>query len=213
MAKLETIRAFVAVRLNPEVTNQVAEFEKQMRAELSGPSVKVTWVPPANIHQTIKFLGPIDPALVDALRKTLVEVASGLEPFSVRAKGFGAFPSPKAPRVLWVGLDDPSGGLAGLFGRVEDALFSLGFPKEKRPFSPHLTLGRVRRGQLDVTAQVEATADTEFGTSKIDEILLYESRLLRTGAEYVVLARAGLGAAAGEGDMERRGPRAGGDDH
>ncbi len=193
MAKLETIRAFIAVRLSAEVTNEVARFEKELRRDLSGESVKVTWVPPANIHQTIKFLGPIDPALVDALAKTLRGMGSAVEPFSVTARGFGAFPSAKAPRVLWVGLEDSEGRLETLFRGVEDALEAMGFPRERRPFSPHLTLGRVRRGALDLTERVESWKDREFGVSRVAEVLLYESRLRRAGAEYVVLARAALG--------------------
>jgi len=106
----------------------------------------------------------------------------------------GAFPDEQRPRVLWVGLHDESGALKGLQADVEKWMEGLGFARESRPFSPHLTLGRVKEGHGSVAEALGQFRDTVFGTSLIRDVTFYESRLQAKGAEYVVLRRAVIGA-------------------
>jgi 2'-5' RNA ligase len=126
----------------------------------------------------------------------------------VRARGAGAFPDPQRPRVLWVGLEDPTAGLAGVQRVVEERMTGLGFAREDRAFSPHLTLGRVKDGHADVTALLAAAQDRQFGTTVVREVVLYESRLRSQGAEYVALRRVPLGGRAAERAAEGTPPRA-----
>ncbi len=196
MAKLETIRAFVAVNLSLETVRAIAEFQRELRTarELSG--TKVTWVPPANMHQTIRFLGNIDKELVEVIAARLEAAAERVAPFAVTARALGCFPSPQAPRVLWVGLVDEESGLTKLYDEVNAELAELGFERERRPFHPHVTLGRVRKGRPDLAALVQENAERTFGTSRVMEVVLYESRLRKGGAEYVALARKRFGGPA-----------------
>ena len=188
-AKLETIRAFVAVNLNLETIEAISDFSKQLKRDELLRGLKVTWVPPVNMHQTIRFLGGIDRELVEVVARKLEAVAERVAPFEVTARGLGCFPSPQSPRVLWVGLLDASSGLLQLYEELSRELEDVGFERERRPFHPHVTLGRVRHGRSDLGPLVQAHADRVFGTSPISELVLYESRLRRTGAEYVALAR------------------------
>lgn len=192
MAKLETIRAFVAINLSLESTRAVAALARELRADLEPLPLKVSWVVPANLHQTVKFLGDIDPEMVEAIRAGLVQAAAKVAPFPVEAQGLGAFPAPTKPRVLWVGLQDPQSGLAQVKRGVEEALEELGFKSDKRKFRTHLTVGRVRKGKQDLDEILAKYAERSCGISTVSELVLYESRLKRTGAEYTVLARAPL---------------------
>jgi 2'-5' RNA ligase len=198
MPKLDTLRAFVAINISMASAKAVAEAQRDLRSRLETLPLKISWVPPANIHQTMKFLGDIDKELVEGVLAQLDKAAGRVAPFSVEARGLGAFPNPAKPRVLWIGLDDPQGGLAKLNQAIEESLEEIGIARDKRRFHPHLTLGRIRKGRQDLTEVVDASSEVTFGDSTIAEVVLYESRLRRTGAEYVVLGRAPLTGWAGE---------------
>ena len=195
------IRAFLAVNLSVPVTRAIAELQGALRQGIPR-ELRVAWVPPANLHLTIKFLGPTEPEAAAAIADTLATALEKTPPCEVRARGAGAFPDPRRPRVLWVGLEDPSGGLAGVHRVVEDRMADLGFAREERPFSPHLTLGRVKDGHADVTALLATTAERQLGTSIVREIVLYESRLRAQGAEYVALRRVPFGGRSPERPAE-----------
>ena len=113
---------------------------------------------PTGIHLTLKFLGNIDPHLVDNLLEAMRRSAQGSSPFRLQLSGLGLFPNAKEPWVLWVGVDGDLDPLRGLQERVEEAVVKLGFPRESRPFSPHLTLGRVHdRAHPDVRERVRTS--------------------------------------------------------
>ncbi|GIT42074.1 MAG: hypothetical protein Ct9H300mP11_00100 [Chloroflexota bacterium] len=105
----------------------------------------VRWVRPEGIHLTLKFMGEIPIATVEKVLKSLPEAVLGSSPFPLAIKGFGVFPNPRRPRVLWAGLDGDLETLSKLQLVVETRLACLDCPKKQRTFSPHLTLGRVRR--------------------------------------------------------------------
>jgi 2'-5' RNA ligase len=192
-----TIRAFVAVNLSVPTLRAVAELQTALRAPLA-KELRVAWVPPANLHLTLKFLGDIQQESAAAIGAALERGLGERAPFEVRAGGVGAFPDEARPRVLWVGLTDEGGALARLAADVETWLEALGFPREARPFRPHLTIGRVKDGHTSVAAAFAPHRETSFGTSSIREVVLYESRLRARGAEYVALRRVPIGAPAPE---------------
>jgi RNA 2',3'-cyclic 3'-phosphodiesterase len=180
-----TIRAFVALRLSPETDRALIALIDELRA----PGDGINWARPSNLHLTLRFLGAaVKSALIPPLIERLQAVAGATAPFVVAARGIGAFPDFFRPRVIWAGLE--SEALIALAARVEEAAVRSGFEPEQRPFAPHLTLGRVRnpRRFRRVRPKLEAAAERDFGSSQVETMTLYESRLLPTGSEYRELA-------------------------
>ncbi|HEY6420641.1 MAG TPA: RNA 2',3'-cyclic phosphodiesterase, partial [Candidatus Binataceae bacterium] len=134
----ERFRAFVAVRMSEEVEAAIAALID----ELSSPSDGIKWTARANLHVTLKFLGPaVERARLAALAASLNALAAETAPFQLIARGAGAFPNLGRPRALWAGLQ--SAELAALAARVDDVAASAGFARETRRWSAHLTIGRI----------------------------------------------------------------------
>jgi len=182
------VRAFVAIRLNEQVEESVAETLD----ELKHPGDGVRWVPRANLHVTLKFLGPaVDSHRLERLTSGLHQLATRTAPFGVAARGLGAFPNLEHPRAIWVGLHSVEpGALAALAARLETVGAEYGFEREKRRWSGHLTIGRVGERQLAAKTldALLAARDREFGVSRIESITLYRSHLGPDAASYEALA-------------------------
>jgi len=182
------VRAFVAVRMNEQVEESVAETN----GDLKHPRDGVRWVPRANLHITLKFLGPaVDSHRLERLTAGLHQLATKTAPFEVAAAGVGAFPDLERPRTIWVGLHSVEpGALAALAARLETVAADYGFEREKRRWSGHLTIGRV--GDQPVAGKTRqalyAARDREFGVSRIESITLYRSHLGPDGSSYEALA-------------------------
>lgn len=158
----------------------------------------VAWVTPGNLHITLKFLGGVDPAMIGPVTAGLAKVAARAMPFPLTIQGLGAFPSLTRPRVIWAGTDAGAETLIALATSVQHALAGLGFPPEARPFSPHVTLGRVRAPQRD-QALADALAEAErraLGVVEVAYMSLMRSDLSSRGARYTELAAYPLGARA-----------------
>ncbi len=186
MSTLETIRTFIAIPLPHELTDQLGQVQKQLRR--SAPDC-VRWVAPSKIHLTIYFLGDVLTDRIDPIREALTVVARNLQPFDFEVSGLGAFPNPHRARVLWVGIKDPTSWLGLLQDAVAEAMAHLGFQRETRKFSPHLTLGRVKRGTSagelrELGAIIETTQVGILGTVTVEELILFQSTLKPGGAEY-----------------------------
>ncbi len=182
------VRAFVAVRMSEQVEESVAATI----AELKHPRDGIRWVPRANLHITLKFLGPaVDSHRLERLSAGLHQLAARTAPFEVAAVGVGAFPDLERPRTIWVGLHSvESGALAALAARLETVAADYGFEREKRRWSGHLTIGRVGDQPIaGATRQaLYAARDREFGVSRIESITLYRSHLGPDGSTYEALA-------------------------
>lgn len=175
------IRAFIAVALEPLVIAKITDVIDELKPRFSG----VRWVPPGNLHLTLKFLGDIDEGLVVPISAALNEHLRLFPRCTINAKGLGVFPGPKRPRILWVGL--VGGELASLALAVESALAPLGFAPETRIFTPHLTIGRWRqmdRAPRSLVQQLDHWRTYDFGVSKIDRVKLMQSVLKPQGANY-----------------------------
>jgi 2'-5' RNA ligase len=185
----DTLRCFVAVLLPEPVRARVDAAAAALRQRASG----VSWVRVDNFHLTLRFLGAIDEAAAERARAALGDAAAATAPFAVTLGGFGGFPSARAARVLWVGLEAGSAPLATLHARVEQALAARGVPPEGRAFHAHVTLGRARdprglRGLDDALA----AATGPLGETRVDALHLMRSDLHPAGARYGVLARVPL---------------------
>jgi 2'-5' RNA ligase len=183
---LEAIRAFVAVPVSDEIEQLVSEVERDLKTV----AANVKWVRPENIHITLKFLGNTTQDTIDGLCGALPEALRGRHRFDVLIAGAGTFPpGGKAPRVVWIGLQDGTDGLIEVAGMVEAVTSSLGFEKEERPFRPHLTIGRVRRGSGRLKELADRVAGIRFNPLKlgVDRVNLVRSRLGPQGPTYTVL--------------------------
>jgi 2'-5' RNA ligase len=148
----------------------------------------VRWIPAENIHLTLKFLGDVK-FIFPEIENELALICMRRDVFSINIRGAGAFPSFKYPNVLWIGIDESS-ELKGLYEDIEESMSELGFEKEDRRFSPHLTIGRVkdRKGIEPVIKKLYTFKDTFFGSIEVNEVLLMRSILKPTGAEYSKIA-------------------------
>jgi 2'-5' RNA ligase len=189
---MKHVRIFTAINLSVASVRKIAELQQELQRSRS-PGLKLRWVPPANIHVTLKFYGNLAVEQVEAVRRAAREAAAEVRPFAVSAQGLGVFPNPSRPRVLWVGLGDGAAALQTLAERLEATSARLGFAEDPRPFRPHLTIARVKQGNAGVAQWLEEHAETDCLISTVEELVVYESRTLRTGAEYVAHARIPLG--------------------
>ncbi|MEW6243373.1 MAG: RNA 2',3'-cyclic phosphodiesterase [Bacillota bacterium] len=134
------MRLFVACALSEEAREKVGE----VIVSLSRSGADFRWVPPENLHLTLKFLGDVKAADVAAVTDAVRNAVHGKRPFRVTLGNVSVFPSPANPRVIWVGVTEGTEALRSLAGAVDSALSQLGFPREARPFTGHITIGRRR---------------------------------------------------------------------
>lgn len=194
---MDTVRTFVAIELTPQLLRRLGALQDRLRQDV--PAGLVRWVRPEGIHLTLKFLGEVPAGRVDEIATAMRDACAGHKPFSFSIAGLGCFPGFRRPRVIWVGVDEPGGVLNALQRDVEEAMQGLGFAPERRPFSPHLTLGRVKgRAPAAVRALGEyvARAEVKVGEMKASEVSLMRSDLRPGGAVYTRLAVAPLGGIA-----------------
>jgi 2'-5' RNA ligase len=183
---MEKIRSFIAIELPEDLKKALAELQREFRSAGNSP---VKWVQVDNIHLTLKFLGDIDIDSTDKITAALEGAVNNITPFSIEASKLGVFPNLNRIQIIWVGLYGELEKLAQLQKRIEESLKPLGFPPENRPFSPHLTLGRVRDyarpderqklGQLITAANFEGKY-----TINVNNINLMRSQLTREGPIY-----------------------------
>jgi RNA 2',3'-cyclic 3'-phosphodiesterase len=188
-------RTFLALNFSVAVTRKIAEEVERLKAPMGDAGFRVAWVPAANLHLTLKFLGSINEELVEGVAGACRRVAARHRPIEATAVGLGAFPTVQKPSVLWVGVD-AGPALAALQRDVEAAMVELGFEKEERAYHPHLTVGRVKESRGSTADLWKSEA--QLGSSALSEIIVYESRTRSAGAEYVARARVPLG------DKEKR---------
>ena len=192
----ETLRAFVAVELPEDVLAAVGRARRSLETRLAARAVR--WTRPEGIHLTLKFLGDTPAASVPEIERRLQEALAGIPTFTLGLAPLGVFPNAHAPRVVWIGLSGDLPSLHAVRERVEEAIVPLGYPDDGRPFSPHLTLGRVAdfaspSDRRDVGAAVaEASPPPQVGF-EVREVSLIRSELGPGGARYTRLCAVALG--------------------
>jgi RNA 2',3'-cyclic 3'-phosphodiesterase len=184
------IRSFVAFDLPRPVIEKLADVQKRLEQSASG----VRWVNPGSIHLTINFLGDIDEELTAAIHGAMRESVAGSPALALYLSEIGAFPNKSRPRVIWAGLGGDVGNLSRIKMRLDDLLEPLGFTPERRPFRPHLTIGRVKKNknprQLNMALEQAEVADHD--PFMVTDLVLYKSELSPRGAKYTSLAKAEL---------------------
>jgi len=189
-------RTFVAIGLDEKLREALGRLQGLLRHKVASDCVR--WVRPEGIHLTLKFLGDTSPEQVEQVKDALVRAAAAARPFEFTVGGVGCFPNTRRPRVVWVGVHEPAGALKRLRDLVEEQVSPLGFPTESRPFSPHLTLGRVHRRALssevrDLGEVIAASAVGNIYEMHVGEVCYIKSDLRPGGAVYTTLSCAELG--------------------
>jgi len=192
---MPNLRTFIAIELDKNLKDNLTRLEKDLRERLSPRSIR--WVRADGIHLTLKFLGDTPSEKVQAVEAALAEAAAEVGPFSFSVGHLGCFPNLRRPRVVWVGLSEPTGLLARLRNAVEAHVAPLGFPTERRAFEPHLTLGRVQRYASrseirEIGEAVETATVGTIGEMTATVVSYIKSDLRPSGAVYTTLFEARL---------------------
>lgn len=194
------IRAFLAVELSEDLRKQLGQVQQDLKQRLGRDltkDVRISWVQPASIHLTIKFLGDMDEALVEPMREALDTVIKGHRSVPIPLERLGAFPHLQQPRVLWVGASEQwergedGKRLAALHQSVEACCESLNFAPESRPLSPHLTLARIKEGERHLGQALAKSGVMDrplsLGALAVESVVLMKSELRPTGPVYTKL--------------------------
>jgi len=192
---MTVIRAFIAIDLTPEIRSHLDKVAAQVKGRLD--NVPVRWVPAGNIHLTLKFLGDVSLNNLEMLQRILAGEVGRHHRFEFSVGGIGAFPSSRRARVIWAGVEAPQ-ELFAIQNGIETEMAHLGYAREEREFSAHLTLGRVSRNATpeDVRQIGDVLDKTKvgfLGAAMVQDVYLYKSDLHPDGSVYTRLFAAPLG--------------------
>ena len=174
------MRLFVAIEVSPALRQELLRCQQILQH--SSPA-KISYTSTDNLHLTLAFLGDTDPSRLPQVEAAVREAALNSTPFEISLLQAGCFPNARSPRILWIGIADPSNSLGPLSTGLHIALQRLGFPKEEQPFSPHITIGRVKTAALGIDQALKKLQPKQLA-QQITTLHLFESVLRPTGAEY-----------------------------
>jgi 2'-5' RNA ligase len=179
---MSSVRAFLAIPLPRQLQESIHCIQTALQASIT----EARWTRPENLHLTLHFFGEIDQETLEKLKVSVLSVKDCRRPFQVEVKGLGAVPNPYRPRVIWLGLE-PRGQLEQLHRATGQCLSQAGLTTDSRPYSPHLTIGRLLGGKLDLTEIFSSMQQKTIEPLTVDRFILYESRLHPEGAQHVPL--------------------------
>lgn len=190
---MSMLRLFIAVEIPAELQQKVHKETSKLRKELDS---LIRWVPVENMHLTLRFLGDVSQSNVEFLMQMLRNEADAVPCFNMQLTGLGSFPSLRRPRVIYIGIQAPA-ALDTLQHGIESASRRLGYESEERPFSAHLTLGRVKQNatatdQQKIRRAIESTQVDLLGSARVDSVHLFKSDLKPSGSVYTHLYSAPL---------------------
>jgi len=181
------MRLFIALELSEEQRRQVALFQARFKKQLTG----VRWSKPESMHLTLKFIGDTDRTGLDMIKKALDKAVQHEEPFNTVYSGCGVFPAAASARILWIGLGLGADPTTGIAEKLDASLSGQGFKKERQPFKPHLTVGRIRQPLEEKLVHDYLKSGEDFQTSPacVNAITLFKSDLTVHGAVHAVVYR------------------------
>ena len=190
-------RLFIALEIPSNILDQLSALQNQLKDKT--PARTVRWIRPEGIHLTLKFLGDVPASSQARLERAVAKAAENHASFTLTATQLGCFPNLNRPRVVWVAIQQDLAALSALRDAIEKHVAPLGYPTDKRPFNPHLTLGRIQRTAHHNDIQRVANLITETGYTHrhswpVNDVHLIRSELKPTGAEYTSLFRSPLRA-------------------
>ncbi len=194
---MDAVRLFLAIDIPPRAREIITALQNRFKPL----GFNASWVAPENVHLTLQFLGDTPPEQIPDIHQGVSAAVTPVPQFMVALKEVGVFPKlKKPPRILWVGMEDPKNRLAVLQENIAKQMEKIGFPKEKRNFTPHLTLARIRqergekRAKLErLRREIESSPEIEMEPFKIDAVRLIESQLTPRGSIYKVIKEVSLG--------------------
>jgi 2'-5' RNA ligase len=180
------MRTFIAVELPERIKREI----EQLQAPFKETDTFVSWVKPKNIHVTLKFLGEVSEEKINEVFSATEKAVEGARKFTMSLRGTGAFPNLRRPRVIWVGAGSGGGELSQMAVRIEQEMEKIGFPKEKRKYSAHFTIGRVKSPK-NIEKLMELVSSSDFQTEEIEvnEVVVIRSQLDPGGAIYTPLKK------------------------
>jgi 2'-5' RNA ligase len=187
------MRTFVAIDIPKEIKDSMEKIQYRLRNSLKEGVIR--WTKPNSVHLTLKFFGSISERDVEHIIGLLKDSVKGFKPFMLTVEKVGVFPNARQPRVLWLGITDGDNSLMTLQKQIDDDLHGIGFPREERPFRPHLTLGRTKahRGIEGLSSVLEEFKDYKAGALPAAGLTLYRSDLRPEGPVYTRLGYFPLG--------------------
>lgn len=191
---MSVIRAFIAIDLSLDIQHRLDDVLQNYKSQLA--NIPIRWVAATNIHLTLKFLGDVSLSNLNILTDMIQTEISGHHQFDISVGGSGAFPNIRQPRVIWVGVEAPP-ALNAIQNGIETTTTRLGYTREERAFSPHLTLGRVSRNATSqdvkaISKVLDVTRVGFLGATCVEKVHLYRSDLQPTGAVYTQIFSSSL---------------------
>jgi len=182
----DRLRLFIAVSLSSSIRTSIEKLIRTFPPDLR----EIRWVEPKNLHITLKFLGDVSLNDLPQLIRVVTQGTLQTDSFDLTFQGFGVFPGWESPKTIWIGCREGSDELTHLAERMNECLVPLGFPREARRFSPHLTIGRVKRSAQGspLIPILDAQQDRLFGSCSVSELQIFSSELTRRGVIYDELA-------------------------
>jgi 2'-5' RNA ligase len=185
------IRTFIAV----DIAKPIRDRTIALQETLARTGTEVNWVEPQNLHVTLLFLGEVDNREVPRVCQLVAGCTQKHAAFPMSVETVGCFPNPRRPRVVWVGIGEGAEPLCAIHDALEVALQDLGYRREERRYTPHITLGRVKGDHPtdELAAVLAKKADWKAGEMTVQELLIMSSELTPKGPMYTVLSRTKLG--------------------
>jgi 2'-5' RNA ligase len=190
---MSTIRTFIAIELSNEARTALADLQDRLKNRV--PPKTVRWTPPKNVHLTLHFLGDVAQHDIDKVTEALQRTVSAYPPFSLHLSGLGCFPNLRRPRIIWAGVTGATAPLIEIHRELGQSLKVIDFEPDTRPYSPHLTIGRVKKGlsrreltELGTRLEQALSEVADLALLPVRQISLIKSDLKPTGAVYTPLA-------------------------
>lgn len=184
------MRTFIAIEIPDGIKQEMVKAQEQLKRS----GVDAGWTRPEGIHLTLKFLGEVPEAELDGVKAALIQAAEGKGRFRLEVGGAGVFPNERNPRVAWIGMAGDIDKLSALQAAVEETMTEIGFEREDRKFTPHLTLGRIKyiKSREAWQKALDGIKDIRLPGFDVAAVSLMKSELKRTGAVYTEVARVEL---------------------
>ena len=186
---LANVRSFIAIEIPEEIKKAISSIQNELKKSL-GKVSNISWARPETTHLTLKFLGDVPEEKIRSTEEALRLSARGIKAFNISVTGLGGFPNLEVPRVLWAGTFE-SAELKNLHAAIEGSLYAIGFEKDEKPFTPHLTLARIKS---PFEGKKLSKAIKELGTDIkadfiADSVILFKSELDSKGAAHTPIAK------------------------
>lgn len=188
---MKTIRSFLAINVGLDTVRNIEKTQLELKEKTDEAGIKISWVPPQNMHITMRFLGNVTEPMIQAIKDNLEPITSKTPQFQITCGKIGTFEKDHKAKIIWIGVKNQNGELEQFHNTISTLLENAGFKGETQPLSAHVTIGRIK-GEDEDGAMEKLLSEYEtksFGVSKIRALLCYRSDLKTKGTDYHLLWR------------------------